>query len=271
MLEEKLILSAEAHKQKRAFIEALLNEEKDGPLSLLAINRDGEKYLRLRRVTHLVGILGLNELVQFHIGKELHESPEALKFGLKVISFMKIKCEELSEKYDLKFVLEQTPAESTAYRFAKLDMENFKDDAEKVIKGSPDKKEIYYTNSTYFNVAYQLNPIDRVKQEGLFHPLIDAGALTHVWLGEARPSPDSIANFIIKTFRETQNGQIAFSPEFTSCNDCGKTIRGLHDKCTYCQSENIEGITRITGYFSRIPGWNKGKIGELKGRHRTGL
>jgi len=210
-------------------------------------------------------------MVEYHIGKQLHENNEALKLGLKVISFMKLKCEELSEKYGLKFVLEQTPAESTAYRFAKLDMEHFLDDASRVIKGDLDKKEIYYTNSTYFNVSHGFNPIDKVKLEGLFHPLIDAGALTHVWLGESRPSPESIANFVIKTFRETDNSQIAFSPEFTSCNDCGKTSRGLNEKCSYCESGNIEGITRITGYFSRIPGWNKGKIGELKARYRSDI
>jgi len=45
--------------------------------------------------------------------------------------------------------------------------------------------------------------------------------------------------------------------------------RGLTGKCQYCGSENTEGITRITGYFSRIPGWNKGKIAELHDRYRT--
>ncbi|MCX5750526.1 MAG: hypothetical protein NT099_02455 [Candidatus Saganbacteria bacterium] len=74
----------------------------------------------------------------------------------------------------------------------------------------------------------------------------------------------------MKTFRETQNTQIAFSPEFTSCNDCGKIVRGLKDRCPYCSSEQIEGITRITGYFSKIKGWNRGKTGELKERFRVG-
>jgi ribonucleoside-triphosphate reductase len=227
-------------------------------------------YLRLRRVTHLIGILGLNELVQYHLGKELHEGPDALKLGLKVISFMKLKCQELSEKYDLHFVLEQTPAESTAYRFARLDREHFPEQAGQVLKGNPGTAEIYYTNSTYFNVSHQMSPIDRVRQEGIFHPLIDAGALTHIWLGEARPNAESIANFVIKTFRTTLNGQIAFSPEFTACADCGRTARGLHAACPACSSANIEGITRITGYFSRVPGWNKGKIAELRDRHRDG-
>src|SRR3989339_1036161 len=66
LLDQKLTVAAETHKQKRIFIEALLNEGKFGPLALLSTNRDGEKYLRLRRVTHLVGILGLNEMVEHH-------------------------------------------------------------------------------------------------------------------------------------------------------------------------------------------------------------
>jgi ribonucleoside-triphosphate reductase len=99
--------------------------------------------------------------------------------------------------------------------------------------------------------------------------LIDAGALTHVWLGESKPSAASIANFVVKTFKHTQNSQIAFSPEFTSCNACGKIARGLQERCSFCQSENVDGITRITGYFSRISGWNKGKKGELSERFRS--
>ncbi|OGC03453.1 anaerobic ribonucleoside-triphosphate reductase [candidate division WOR-1 bacterium RIFOXYA12_FULL_43_27] len=268
VLHQAMEVAAKSHLQKRAFISDLLKEGKEGPLALLANNRDGETYLRMRRSTHLIGILGLNELAQYHTNSELHEGNAALKLGLKVVSFMKLNCEELSKKYKINFVLEQTPAESTAYRFAKLDQEHYPNESKNVLKGNPENKEIYYTNSTYFNVRHQMNPIERVKQEGLFHPLIDAGALTHIWLGESRPNPQSIANFVIKTFRETQNSQIAFSPEFTSCGDCGKTSRGLKEKCSFCDSLEVEGITRITGYFSRIPGWNKGKIGELKDRVR---
>jgi len=265
-----LEMAAKAHLQKKHFIEEILAQGHNGPLSMLAMKRDGNPYLRMWRVSYLVGILGLNEVVQAHLGQELHESKAALKLGLKVISFMKLKCDELSKKYKMHFVLEQTPAESTAYRFAKLDLQHFKSDAERVIKGNPDSNEIYYTNSTYFNVSHQMNPVDKVRQEGLFHPLIDAGALTHIWMGESRPNAESIANFVIKTMRQTENAQIAFSPEFTSCNECSKMVRGLLDKCPSCSSENIEGITRITGYFSKINGWNKGKTGELNDRHRTG-
>ncbi|MBU0671678.1 MAG: anaerobic ribonucleoside-triphosphate reductase, partial [Candidatus Margulisbacteria bacterium] len=269
LLDQYLDLCAQAHIQKKKFIEELLASGQRGPLSMLAMKRDGSPYLRMWRVSYLVGILGLNEMVQAHLGKELHEGNDALRFGLKITSHMKLKCEEMSKRYKMHFVLEQTPAESTAYRFAKLDIKHFPSFAKKVVKGNGQDGEIYYTNSTYFNVSQPMNPVERVKQEGLFHPLIDAGALTHVWLGESKPSPASIANFVTKTFCNTQNAQIAFSPEFTSCNECGKIVRGLRDTCPYCQSENIEGITRITGYFSKIPGWNKGKVAELKDRYRN--
>lgn len=34
--------------------------------------------------------------------------------------------------------------------------------------------------------------------------------------------------------------------------------------------KNIEQMTRVTGYFSKISGWNLGKKAELKDRYRTG-
>ncbi len=33
--------------------------------------------------------------------------------------------------------------------------------------------------------------------------------------------------------------------------------------------KNIEQMTRVTGYFSKISKWNKGKKGELRDRHRV--
>ncbi|MEA3229513.1 MAG: anaerobic ribonucleoside-triphosphate reductase [archaeon] len=36
------------------------------------------------------------------------------------------------------------------------------------------------------------------------------------------------------------------------------------------QGKDVEQITRITGYFSTVGNWNKGKLAELKDRHRVG-
>jgi anaerobic ribonucleoside-triphosphate reductase len=271
LIRERMEMVAKAHVQKKEFIAQLLDMGKMGPLALLTMNLDGEPYYRLDKASFLVGMVGLNELVQYHTGEELHASKDALKFGLKVISSMKKEAENIGEEYGIRMPLEQTPAESTAYRFAKLDMKYFPLQAPTVTRGNRNSGEIYYTNSTYLNVGSNIGAIERVKMEGLYHPLIEAGALTHVWLGESKPPAESIAAFVKKTFHNTQNAQIAFSPEFTSCLNCGQTVRGLHEVCPKCQSPNVEGITRVTGFFSKISSWNKGKLGELKERHRTAL
>jgi anaerobic ribonucleoside-triphosphate reductase len=268
-ISESIELAVKAHLEKKSFIEKLLSLGEKGPLALLAMNRDGSPYLKMQRASFLIGMVGLNELVQIHTGEELHQSKQAFKLGLKIIAHMKLIVEKFSQRYGMHFVLEQTPAESTAYRFAKLDLKYHSPKSGHIVKGDISRGEVYYTNSTYLNNAAVLNPIERVKQEGLFHPLIEAGALTHVWLGEARPSKESLANFVIKTFQHTQNDQIAFSPEFTTCNVCHRTSRGLLKSCAYCGSEDVDGITRITGYFTKVSSWNKGKLGELRNRYRN--
>ncbi|MHB1014433.1 MAG: anaerobic ribonucleoside-triphosphate reductase [Desulfurivibrionaceae bacterium] len=269
LLTEKIQLAAKAHGQKKKFIERLMSLGKGGPLSLLAMDLDGEPYLKLHRCSYLIGMVGLNELIRVHLGQELHDSDASIKFGLKVIAHMNIVCNKLAESLGMKFVLEQTPAESTAFRFAKLDLAHFNTEAEKVVQGNREKGEVYYSNSTLFNVGATMSPIARVEKEGLFHPLIEAGSITHIWLGEAQPDKEALASFVINVFKHTQNDQIAFSPEFTACLACGKTSRGLSETCPYCQSKDVDGITRITGYFTKISSWNKGKLGELHDRYRN--
>jgi len=271
LLEDVMETAVKAHREKRLFLEKLLDLNQEGPLSLLTMQRDGEPYLRMRRATHLIGLLGLNEMVQAHLGEELHESERAYGLGLKVVAFLDLLCKRFSKREGIRFVLEQSPAESTVYRLAQLDLAHFPEQAKRVVKGeiSDSQNNVYYTNSTQFNVSVPMGAIDRVELEGRFHDMIEAGALTHVWLGDSMPSSSSIANFVKKVFRNTRNAQIAFSPEFTACNVCGKVTRGLHEECSYCHSDNVDGITRVTGYFTRTSSWNVGKIAELHDRARS--
>lgn len=270
-LRRDLELAIKAHIQKKVFIDKLLALKDEGPLALLTMKQDGEEYLRMHRVTYLVGVLGLNELVQYHLGHELHEDEAAFRFGLKVMAFLNLECRRLSEQHDMRFVLEQTPAESTAYRLARLDLGHYRDSALQVVKGNIEDGSAYYTNSTYLNVSHPIDPIDRVYREGKFHDMIDAGALTHVWLADARPPKEAIANFVLKTFHHTRNAQVAFSPEFTTCKTCGRTSRGLNDICPYCGKTDVDFITRVTGYFSRVSSWNVGKRAELLDRYKDGF
>ncbi len=270
-LNRALELVAKAHLQKREFIQKLFDLGETGPLGLLTKNLDGQPYLKMDRLTYLAGLLGLNELVQAHTGEQLHESDRALRFGLKVISAMNLKCKELSERYELNMVLEESPAESAGYRLAKLDMKYWPEQTSDVVKGDLTSQNYYYTNSVHLAVDAPVDYVDRVEKQSRFHPLIEAGAIVHVWLGEHEPEPLAIRSFVEKTFRNTQCSQIAFSPEFTVCESCRKTARGLKPQCSHCGSLDVYGVTRIVGYFSKVQTWNRSKVGELYDRVRTGL
>ncbi|MEA3229342.1 MAG: anaerobic ribonucleoside-triphosphate reductase, partial [archaeon] len=243
-IEHAINLAVKTHLQKKEFIGKILALGSASSLPVLTMNLDGEPYYRFDKASFLIGMLGLNELVHYMTGEEMHESNNALKFGLKVISFMKTKADEIGKKYGVHMPLEQTPAESAAYRLAKLDMEHYPKETKSVVQGQPGTPYIYYTNSTYFNIGAPMSPVDRVVKEGMFHPLIDAGAMSHVWLGESQPDPRSISNFVIKTFKNTQNTQIAFSPEITFCKTCHSRMLGLVDKCEKCANTKIEGVTK---------------------------
>jgi len=269
-ISDMILLGVRANVEKREFIRKLLSQGKNGNLATLCMNHDEEPYLRIDRAKGLIGMVGLNECVQIMTGDEMHESRDSTLLGLKIISHMKKECERLAEEFGMETILEQTPAESTAYRFAKMDLNRFPK-IKNVVKGNVETGDVYYTNSSYINVGADVSVIDRIKTEGKFHPFIPAGSMTHVWLGEYKPDVEGIKKLVIKTFENTNNAQISFSPEFTTCNDCGNTGRGMQDSCENCGSKDVDFISRVTGYLSRMSSWNPGKWAELKDRHRNNI
>jgi len=266
VIDQALCLAVRAHLQKKKFLKMMM-ENSDGPLWQIGkIAQDGKPYVNLDEGTYLIGLIGLNEAVQYITGKQLHENEDIFKLGLKIVSFMSLKCREYSKKFNLKLSLEESPAESAAGRLAKIDLREFPD-SKKVIKGNSNGDESYYTNSIHFAASAPIDLITRIIKQSKFHPLIKSGAIIHAFVGESRPSPESIYNLIKKVWEHTQCCQLTISPEFTICNTCSKVSRGLQKNCNGCGSEDVYGVTRIVGYYSKITNWNKNKIGELKDRH----
>lgn len=258
--------AARAHVQKKDFLEKLLSYAEQGPLATLAMNADGRPFLRMNRTFYIIGLVGLNELVRIMTGKELHESQEAMAFGLRVTDLMRQEAVRLGEERAMTFVLEQSPAETTAYRFARLDLKYHSPAAGRFVKGDITDGSIYYTNSTHLNVAAEITPWQRVEQEGTFHPYLEGEVITHLQLGDACPDAKTLARFMRRVFDESSSRQIDFTPEFTACLACGKTARGLQDICPACGSAEVEGLAQLTKYYSKVSGWNKGKLAELQNR-----
>ncbi|MCX7703692.1 MAG: anaerobic ribonucleoside-triphosphate reductase [Planctomycetota bacterium] len=266
-LEAMLQLVVKAHIEKRKFVKYLMASE-DMPLwEIGKIALDGRPYVDLGRATYIVGIIGLNEAVQRLCGQQLHETEEAYKLGLKVVSFLYLRCKELSKEHNMKFSLEESPAESATRRLAKVDLMQFPEAAE-FVRGDLEGDRVYYTNSVHLRADAPVDMVTRIVKQAKFHPMIESGAIIHAFVGEQKPSPDSIYNLVKKTFYNTQAAQLTISPEFTICQTCHRQERGLKDRCPHCNSVDVYGITRIVGYYSRVNNWNPSKKAELSDRQR---
>jgi ribonucleoside-triphosphate reductase len=265
-IEKAMDVAVKAHIQKKKFIAQLMDSPGKPMWEVYKPAKDGRPYIDLETSTYIIGLIGLNEAMQHIAGKELHESEEIFKQGLKVISFMNYKTKEYGKKYNLKFTLEESPAESACRRLPKVDMRQYPE-AANVIKGDIENDQYYYTNSIHFRADADLDLLTRIQKQSKFHTLIESGAIIHAFVGEQKPSTESIMNLIKKTFEKTQAAQVTISPEFTFCNSCRKTARGIEEKCRHCASTDTYSVTRIVGYFSRINNWNPSKLAELDDRH----
>ena len=264
-IEAALKLAIKAHQEKKKFLKQMMDSP-DGPLWQVGkISPDGEPYVDLEKGTYLIGIIGLNEAMQYLTGHQLHENDDVYAWGLKTISLLHLKCNEYGERNRIKLSLEESPAESAAGRLAKIDLREFPE-SKKVIKGDALTDECYYTNSIHFAASADIDLVSRIMKQSKFHPLIKSGAIIHAFVGEKKPPAESVYNLLKKVWENTLTAQLTISPEFTVCNKCRKVSRGLLDSCSYCNNKDVYGITRIVGYYSKINNWNKNKIGELKDR-----
>jgi anaerobic ribonucleoside-triphosphate reductase len=267
-IEKTMDLAAEAHLQKQAKIAEMISAPGHPLWQIGRESCDGKPYVDLKSCTYILGLIGVNDAVNFLIGHELHESEEAMALALKIVARMYLKARKLSRKHGLKFTLEESPAESAARRLAKTDLVYYANEAQDVVKGE-DPDTVYYTNSVHLSADAPVSLVDRIRRQAKFHSMIESGAITHAFVGEQQPSPESIARLMTDVFHRTQSAQVTVSPEFTYCNRCNHTMRGLVEACARCRSTDVVGETRVVGYFSKIQNWNKSKrYGELVARRR---
>jgi anaerobic ribonucleoside-triphosphate reductase len=232
-------------------------------------------------LVYTIGVIGINEMVQYHTGKQIHESKEAYKLAIRAMFEMKLYAQELSKENDIIIALARTPAETTAQRFAVSDLlhEEYRDKAATVIKGDlgaalqqigkTKDLPIYYTNGTHVAVNADITLPERISYEHTFFPVVDGGNILHIWLGEGSSRPEGLMDFAMQLVKNTQVGYFAFTRDMTVCTAEGSVSSGLHDKCPKCGSDKVQHLSRITGYLQAVEGWNAGKRQELKDRKRV--
>ncbi|VVB77621.1 Vitamin B12-dependent ribonucleoside-diphosphate reductase [uncultured archaeon] len=257
-------LALKAHEQKAEFIQKLLETDGSPMRSLGKSSDDGTPYVDLKKSTYIIGNNGLNEAVQAITGKQLHESEDAFRTGVKIAGYMYKKALEFKERTGLKFVIEETPAESTTRRFAMIDKKKYAM-AKKVVKGT--EENAYYTNSIHFSPDSDVGIIDRIVGQSKFHdPFIQAGAIVHAYVGEQRPDKNTIRDVVKRTLENTRCSQLVFSPTYTECDSCGTVMPGEKELCigpecknsheNTLEKETLNVVTKIVGYNSRVKNWN---------------
>ena len=224
-IKKAMDIAMKAHLQKKAFI-TKISKQPGTPLWQVGMKAlDGKPYIDLNEATYIIGMLGLNECVKYVTGKEMHESDEAYKTALKIASAMYLKAKSLEEQHGLKLVLEESPAESASLRMAKVDLQEYPESKD-YVKGNLETGEVYYTNSIHLAADAPIDIMERIEKQAKFNPIIEAGAITHVFVGEKSPNPDAIFSLVKKTWENTLSAQITISPEFTVCLDCKQVSKG---------------------------------------------
>jgi ribonucleoside-triphosphate reductase len=181
----------------------------------------------LEGLVYTIGVVGVNEMMQHHTGKQLHESKAAFKLAIRAMTEMELYSLELSKKNAMTIALARTPAETTGQRFAVADLidKRYHDYAVKVIKGDLEfglenlgktrDLPIYYTNGTHVAPGADIPLTRRMEIEHVFFPIVDGGNIFHIWLGEARPDPRGLMDMAMKLCKTTQIGYFAFTRDLT--------------------------------------------------------
>jgi anaerobic ribonucleoside-triphosphate reductase len=234
----------------------------------------------LESLVYTIGVVGVNEMVQFHTGYQIHESKDSWKLAVRAMTEMEIYSKKLSDRHGMTIALARTPAETTVQRFAVSDLihEEFRECAEMVVKGDLAKAmkdinktrdlPIYYTNGTHIPADADITLFEKANLEHVFFPIVDGGNIFHIFLGESTPDPEGLMDFALKLARNTQIGYFAFTRDMTICLDCYHVAQALKEVCPNCGSSSIEHMSRVTGYVQAVSGWNEAKKQELKDRKR---
>ena len=207
-----------------------------------------------------IGLIGMNEVgLNANWLKADLTDPKTQRFARDVLNHMRERLSDYQEEYGDLYNLEATPAESTTYRFAKHDKEDFPDIITANMNGTP-----YYTNSSHLPVGYTEDIFSALDIQDDLQTLYTSGTVFHAFLGEKLPDWKAAANLVRKIAENYKLPYYTMSPTYSVCKDHGY-LTGEQFTCPIC-GQKTEVNSRITGYYRPIQNWNDGKAQEYKDR-----
>ncbi|SDL72801.1 anaerobic ribonucleoside triphosphate reductase [Segatella bryantii] len=208
-----------------------------------------------------IGFIGLAECLKALIGVHHGESEKAQELGLKIVTYMRDRANDYSEKYQHNYSILATPAEGLSGRFTKYDRKQYG-----IIEGVTDRE--YYTNSNHVPVYYKCSARHKAEVEAPYHNLTRGGHIFYVEIdGDATHNPQVIMS-VVDMMDKLNMGYGSVNHNRNRCMDCGyENADANMEVCPKCGSKHIDKLQRITGYLvGTTDRWNGAKLAELNDR-----
>ena len=182
-----------------------------------------------------VGFIGLAETLKALCGKHHGESSEANELGMEIVRHMRALTDRHTLETGLNFSLFSTPAEGLSGRFVKIDKKLYGK-----ISGVTDRA--YYTNSFHVPVYYDISAADKIKIEGPYHELCNAGSISYVELdGDLTKNIEAFEKVVLY-MKECGVGYGSVNHPVDRCPVCNY-VGVINDVCPRCGRKDGEGIT----------------------------
>ena len=190
------------------------------------------RYLKtLTNHFNTIGLCGMNECCINFLGKEYDIStPKGKAFAENVLQHMRERMQDYQEETGDLFNLEATPAESTSYRLAKHDKEQFPNI---ITSGTT---EPFYTNSSQLPVDYTADVLEALDHQEALQTKYTGGTMFHVYMGEALKDWKACADLVRTISHKYRIPFFTVSPTYSICKIHGY-ISGQQFECPKCKAE----------------------------------
>lgn len=182
--------------------------------------------------TASLGYIGIYETLKaMNVSKE-----EYLKYGTKIVAYLKKLTEKATINYNHLYALYSTPAESLCYRFQKINRKDYG-----VIEDVTDRE--YITNSFHVPVWEDVSVPEKIAFEAPFHKLATGGRISYneFVYGVDNSVLEQAINFAMEKGMYYGVNVVA-----GTCNQCGYS-GDFHDNCPKCGTHDITVVTRVCG------------------------
>lgn len=255
-LDELLILAKMSLESKRKVVQQYLDA------GLFPFSK---RYLStLRNHFSTIGTNGMNEMIRnFTKDRETIASSWGQTFALRVLDHIRMRIAEFQEETRHLYNLEATPAEGTAYRFAKEDKARYPEILQAGTEANP-----YYTNSSQLPVGFTDDPFEALEKQEMLQQKYTGGTVVHLYMGEKLSSAEACKNLIRRSLERFRIPYLTVTPTFSICPQHGY-LSGEHTVCPKCdeqERQSCEVWTRVMGYHRPVSSFNIGKKGEYQER-----